>query len=132
MKFPAANISIKNWNPKEDYLVYIILNEFIYNDNQKLYQDYYHNMDFVDSNGDIYKLIEKRPPSSLWRNVFKFLPNTYKIELRFRKTPDNMDIEEIREFVLKQISRLPKEEYIEEWKNEIRNANTISSILGEV
>lgn len=117
MKFPVANVSLREWNPREDILLYVLIDPYIYRNDDKLYREFYYNQKFVDSEGEIYKIIDKRLPSSIWRSIFRFLPNVFKIELIFITTNEKMGIEEVREFYLHQINNLPKEDYINEWIN---------------
>ncbi len=129
MKFPIANISIKNWNPEEDVLLYILLNKYIYRDDNQLYQSFFYNKEFVDSNGDIYLLVDQKKSTSLLRKIFKFLPNVFKIELIFKKTKNKMDIENVREFILRQIGKMPKDANHANWIEQIKNAKKIQEIL---
>ena len=103
MKFPVANVSLREWNPREDILLYVLIDPYIYRNDDKLYREFYYNQKFVDSEGEIYKIIDKRLPSSIWRSIFRFLPNVFKIELIFITTNEKMGIEEVREFYLHQI-----------------------------
>lgn len=130
MKFPIANITIENWNPNEDYLLYILMDPFIYKDDEKLFRDYFFNYKFVDSNGDIYRLVDRRLPTSLWRRTLKFLPNIFKIELIFTKTNERMDIEAVRNFIIRQVGKLSEKDLAKDWIKLIKNAKTISEILG--
>lgn len=132
MKFPVANVSLREWNPREDILLYVLIDPYIYRNDDKLYREFYYNQKFVDSEGEIYKIIDKRLPSSIWRSIFRFLPNVFKIELIFITTNEKMGIEEVREFYLHQINNLPKEDYINEWINQIKDAKSIKEILGGV
>ncbi len=130
MRFPIANVSLKEWDPKEEYLLYILMNPFIYNNNDDFFKSFYLNQKFVDSEGNIFKVVEKRPPRQWWRKVFHFLPNVYKITLAFVKTGETMDVEEVRRFILKQVNRIKEADNIPEWIAQIRKAKTIQEILG--
>ena len=129
IKFPAINISIKDWNPEEDYLMYALMDPFIYVKNEQLYNDFYYKNKFVDSEGHVFKIIDREFPTSLWRNMFRFLPNVYKVEFLFQDTGETMSVDEIREFYLRQISRLKREEYVDEWMQQVKDAKTIKGIL---
>ncbi|MBK8505659.1 MAG: hypothetical protein IPL46_27760 [Saprospiraceae bacterium] len=125
MKFPIANISIKSWNPTEDYLMYILLDPFIYRDSTKLYNEFFFNNEFVDSTGEIYRIVNWKKPVSLWRTLFKFLPMVYKIELIFKKVEKKMVLEEVREFVLRQINQLPMDDDKKGLIDQVNKAKTI-------
>lgn len=128
MQFPAANVSIKNWDKNEDYLIYILEDEFIYTTNNKLYQEYFLGKLFVDSNGDIYKLIDRKLPS-LFRQVLSFIPNFCKVELIFKLTEDKMTIEQVRQHILSQLNKLDNDENKVEWIDKVKNAKTYKEII---
>jgi hypothetical protein len=128
MKFPAANVSIKNWDENEDYLIYILEDEFIYTADNKLYQDYFLDKLFVDSNGDIYKCIDRRLPNS-FRQIFSFIPNFYNIELIFKRTEDKMTIEQVRQHILNQINKLDNDQNKVEWLEKVKNAKSYEEII---
>ena len=128
MQFPAANVSIKNWDKNEDYLIYILEHEFIYTTNNKLYQEYFLGKLFVDSNGDIYKLIDRKLPN-LFRQVLSFIPNFCKVELVFKLTKDKMTIEQVRQHILSQLNKLDNDENKAEWIDKVKNAKTYKEII---
>jgi len=128
MKFPAANVSIRNWDKDEDYLVYILENEFIYTTDNKLYQKYFENNLFVDSNGIVHRLIDRKLPS-LIRRFFSFIPNFCKVELSFRPTEGRMTIEEVRQHILAQLYILDNDENKTEWIEKVKNATTFEEII---
>lgn len=130
MRFPIANVSIKEWDPQEDYNHYILMDPFIYDNREDFFKAFYLNHKFVDSDGNIYKIVDKRPPSAQWRRIFHFLPKVYRISLVFMKTEETMQIEEIREFVIRQVSRIRKADNITAWISHIKRAKTIQEILG--
>lgn len=129
MKFPAANISLKEWDPNEDYLLYVLMDPFFCRTGDEFYREYYHNQKYVDSNGEIFKVVDKRPPESMLRNIFRFLPGVYKVELIFTNTGEKMDLKDVRDFMLKQISKL-KADYVTEWISQIKNSKSIQEVLG--
>ncbi len=128
MKFPAANVSIKNWNKDEDYLIYILEDEFIYTTSNKLYQEYFLDNLFVDSNGDIYKLIDRKLPN-LFRQILGFIPNYCKVELMFKPTGDKMAVEQVRQHILNQINKLDDDQNKVEWVDKVKNAKSYEGII---
>jgi len=128
MKFPAANVSIRNWDKDEDYLVYILENEFIYTTDNKLYQKYFKDNLFVDSNGEIHRLTDRKLPSST-RRFFSFIPNFCKVELLFRPTEGRMTIEEVRQHILAQLYILDNDKNKTEWIEKVKNAKIIEEII---
>lgn len=128
MKFPAANVSIKNWDKNEDYLIYILEDDFIYTTNNKLYQEYFLNKLFVDSNGDIYKLIDRKLPNS-FRQILSFIPNFCKVELIFKRTEDKMTVEQVRQHILIQINQLDNDQNKIEWIDKVKIAKSYEEII---
>jgi len=129
MIFPAANVSLKEWHPEEDYLLYVLMDPYYCKTGDEFYREYYHNQKYVDSNGEVFKVIDKRPPKSIIRNIFRFLPGVYKVELIFSNTGERMELDEVRDFMVKQVSKL-KDDYVNEWINQIKNSNSIKEVLG--
>ena len=128
MKFPAANVSIKNWDKNEDYLIYILEDEFIYTTDNELFHKYFLNKLFVDSNGEIYKLIDRKLPSTL-RQVLSFLPNFCKVALLFKNTGEKMTLEQVREHILNQINKLDNDQNKVDWVNIVKDAETFEDII---
>ena len=129
MKFPAANVSLKDWDPNEDYLLYILMDPYYCRSENEFYRTYYHNQKYVDSNGEVYKVIDKKPPKSLVRNIFRFLPGVYKVELIFSNTGEKMGLVEVKEFILKQVKKI-EDENASEWIDHINKAQSIQEVLG--
>jgi len=129
MKFPAANVSLKEWDPNEDYLLYVLMDPYYCKTGDEFYREYYHNLKYVDSNGEVFKAIDKKPPKSILRRIFRFIPGVYKVELIFSNTGEKMELEEVREFMLKKVTKL-KDDYVSEWINQIKNSKSIQEVLG--
>lgn len=130
MRFPIANVSIRDWNPQENYDHYILMDPYIYNKRDDFFRSFYKDHKFVDSEGNIFKVVDKRLPRSWWRRLFHFLPDVFRISLVFIKTGERMEMEDIREFVLKQISKVKHGDNLSGWITHVKNARTINEILG--
>ena len=128
MKFPAVNVSIENWDKNEDYLIYVLENEFIYTTNNELFQKYFLDNLFVDSDGSIYKLIDRKLPSS-FKQIFSFIPNFCKVELVFKRTEDKMTKEQVRQHILKQLDKLDNDKNKVEWIDKVKSAETFEEII---
>lgn len=129
MKFPAANVSLKEWDPNEDYLLYVLMDPYYCKTGEEFYREYYHNQKYVDSNGEVFMVTDKKLPDSLIRNIFRFLPGIYKVELTFTNTGEKMELSEVRELMLKQVQKL-KDDFVTEWINQIKDAQSIQEVLG--
>ncbi len=128
MKFPAVNVSFTNWDKNEDYLIYILEDEFIFTTNTQLFKEYFLDKLFVDSKGNVYKLIDRKLPG-LFRKVFSFIPNFCKVELIFKPTKDKMTIEEVRSHLLNQINKLDDGQNKFEWIEKLKKAKTFVEII---
>lgn len=128
MKFPAANISIQKWDKNEDYLIYILEDKFIYTTDQKLFENFFLNNLFVDSKGEVYKVVDRKLPS-LTRRIFSFLPNFCKIELLFKPTHDKMTLEEVRQHILNQLVILDQNQNTADWIHSVKKAKTFQDVI---
>lgn len=68
--YPIIRINSQTWLDEEEAIP--IFEGFIYSANEKIYRDYYLNKEFADCKGDIYKIIDRIPPTSVWRNLLRF------------------------------------------------------------
>lgn len=128
VKFPAANISIQKWDKNEDYLIYILEEKFIYTTDQKLFENFFLNNLFVDSNGEVYRIVDRKLPS-LTRRIFSFLPNFCKIELLFVPTHDKMTLEEVRQHILNQLVILDQNQNTLDWIHSVKKAKTFQDVI---
>lgn len=127
MKFPAANISL-DWDENGDYSIYSLEDQYIYTADYKVYQEYYLNQLFVDSNGDVYKIIDRKLPNQ-FRQILSFIPNLCKVELIFMRTGNIMSLEELRRHFLSQIEKLESNEHKTEWIDKVKNAKSYEEII---
>ncbi len=128
IKFPAANISIRNWNTNEDYLVYILQDEFIYTASNKIYHTYFSNHLFVDSNGNVYKVVDRKLPNTFgW--LMQLLPTMFKAELVLARTTEHMTLDQVRQHMLNQLERLLPSDNKTEWITMVKNAKTYEEII---
>jgi hypothetical protein len=128
MKFPAVNVSITNWDKNEDYLIYILEDEFIYTSDNQLYKEYFLDKLFVDSNGDVYQIIDRKLPG-LFLQILSFIPNFCKVELIFKPTHIKMTIDEVRLHLLNQTNKLDDDENKFEWIEKLKKAKTFEEII---
>jgi hypothetical protein len=129
MKFPMLNISHENWDPSDDFLIYILENQYIYTNDNHFVNRYYLNNHFVDSKGDIYRFTKVKPPQQVWRRILSFLPNVYKARFVLEPMNKKMDIETVRIHMLKQLNKLPIDSNVNEWINAVRSAKTYEDVI---
>jgi hypothetical protein len=128
IKFPIANVSIKNWDKNEDYLLYVLDSPYIFTPKETFYGKYLSNHSFVDSNGNVFK-ITGRIFTNRVRKILRFIPGFYKAELVFEQTGETMDREEIRNHIVRQLEKLDDYEHKAEWIRTVKNATTIEGII---
>ncbi len=127
MKFPLLNITDTDWNSvRVDSK--LIFGEFM-NIGQELFDRLHKNKLYCDCNGDVYKAVGIIPPTSLWRRIFYFLHTVYKSRLIFEETQSKLSVNELRDFVLKQISTLPDDEFNRKWIKQLKAAMTHQDII---
>ena len=129
MKFPIINISVEKWNDNEDMSEYISYDKFIYTNEDSVFDKYYKNMLFCDSNGVLFLAIRKSEIKEKWRIWLKFIPNVWKFEVIFKQTPNETNTEELREYFLARISELKKTNSREEWIQSVKNAKSHFEII---
>jgi len=130
INFPMTRINSKSWLDKED--LFPLFNGYIYTSKEKLFNDYYRNKEFVDCKGDIYKVIDRIPPTNFWRNFLKFLPNVYREKLVFIKTNKRIELMELKKDLISGIRRFNNDATSEagkEWIMEIERSKSIKEVL---
>ncbi len=131
IEFPAANISISDWDKNEDYLLYVLFDPWL--NATKLFPRYYHNQSFVDSNGNVFK-ITNPIESSRNRRLFGFIPLSGRMELEFEPTGATMEMEDVRRHMLRQLEKLDSHgpeaaEQQAAWIANVKKAQTIADII---
>lgn len=129
MHFPLLNVSEKKWKD-EDLMDYLLIDEYIYTDSKTFWDTFIHNKLFCDCKGQLYVIDGKELPNSWWRKVFKWLPNVYKIKLRFKNTGKQLSLEELRKYLLARIHDLSDYEGREKWIQFIQQANSYEQLIG--
>ncbi|MEQ9439201.1 MAG: hypothetical protein RIG62_09135 [Cyclobacteriaceae bacterium] len=132
MQFPMLNITDTQWRAEYDVSIYVLFDEFIYTDDDKLFSTYFQDKFFCDTHGQIYRVIGKRPPQQIWRRVFSFLPNVYKVTLLFKDTGEKMPLESVRHFMLTQMQNLrhqSDDESLPDWITQVEKAKPFQGIL---
>ncbi len=128
MIFPIIDISTKKWK-EEDLMEYICFDEYIYTNKDSVFQKYFNNKLFCDGEGQIYKVIGKAKMTEKWRNWLYFIPNVWKTKIVFKKTYDEMSVEELRTFLLERVSELEQNNFTSQWKTNLINAKSYSQLI---
>jgi len=127
--FPAINISNPNFSREEDLTSFLLMDAFIYNNAEAYFQEYLNEHFFCDSNGKIFKIIGKKQPKSIFRKVFFFLPNSYKIELVFEATNEYLTLNDLRDFMIERVKTLGYGNFEVKWILELRKANSYQELI---
>ena len=100
----------------------MLFDEFIYTNREDLFRQYYKDKEFCDCQGNVFKVVDKRPPVSFWRNFFQFLPNIYKVELRFIQENKKLTIDDLRDFILNRLEEINTNDFVPKWIDSVKNA----------
>lgn len=126
MKFPIFQISENQWKKLHEFeLEYS--NEITIISYKKL-QDFFLDSEYIDCNGDIYRVTDFEVHGILSK-IFRFIPLIpFRIKLIFIKQNKKLDLEQFRTLMLKRINQVP--EY-NDLASLIKNAKTYVEIMGE-
>ena len=133
INYPVTKVNSKNWIDHEDLLP--LFDKYLYTSKEKIFNDYFHNKEYVDCEGNVFKIIGRIPPTNFWRKLFKFIPRVYKIELIFKNTDRNIELNELKEDLISGIKRFDSDETrkeSKEWILEIKRAKSIRELLSEI
>ncbi|MDR2882838.1 MAG: hypothetical protein LBU98_03580 [Alistipes sp.] len=128
IKFPAANVSVKDWDKNEDYLAYVLFDPYIYTPKEATFRRYWAGQSFVDSSGTVFKATGRIMPPRV-RQVLSFLPNFCRVELVFEPTGQIMSMEEVRSHMLRQLEKLDNYGNKAGWIENVKRAATIEDII---
>jgi hypothetical protein len=70
IEYRIIRINSQTWIDEEKAIP--LFDGYIYTAKEKIFLDYYYDKEFADCKGDIYKIIDRIPPTSFWRNFFPF------------------------------------------------------------
>lgn len=125
------NVSDTNWANAVDFTQFCLFDQYIYTGSNRIFNLHYKDKVFCDCNGNLYKVVGKTPPTETWRNLLRFLPNTYRVTLELMPLNQTMQLEEFRQFVLDRLNSLENADFINDWILKTKNAKTYREILGE-
>ncbi len=126
MKFPIFQISETQWKKLHEF-------ELEYSDeitiiSYKKLQDFFLDSEYIDSNGDVYRVTDFEIPGILSK-IFRFIPIIpFRVKLIFLKQNKKLDLEQFRTLMLKRINQV--KEY-NDLATLVKNAKTYAEILGE-
>ena len=124
------NITDKDWGQETDLSVFVLFDEFIYNYSDDLYDRYYKDKIFCDSLGELYQVTGKVFPTAAWRKLLRFIPNVYKIKFELKKMNRQMELEDLRRFMLARINELEQTDFDKKWLAFIKQAPNHYEIIG--
>lgn len=127
MDFPGLNLSMDRL-PRQDWGDPIIWDEYCYGDD-RVYQKYYENSEFLDSSGSKYRIAGIQPPISSWRSLLRFLPNVYKRKLIFNKAEGSVTLEEVKLYLLNLLNEGENSEAASNFMNHVEQATTLRELL---
>jgi hypothetical protein len=126
MKFPIFQISNERWNAVRELDVEYS-DEITMISNKKL-KNFFLFSEYIDCNGDVFKITEIHETSILSR-IVRFIPQIpFKVKLNFTKLNRNLNLEQFRTIVLNRVNEVSD---YGDYKFIIKNARTYSEIMGE-
>lgn len=111
-------------------MLFMLDDPFIYTGDNQLYQDFYFEQKYVDSKGNVYVIVDRILPTSFWKQVLRFIPNTYKVELVFKPTNEKIDIETFRTYMIDKMKLTIGVPDSDNWVNQIKEKTTFKAIMG--
>jgi hypothetical protein len=114
--FPVIDINF-NWENLNKGLVPVYTDKYIYTSSKDIFKEYYFNHLVVDSDYNIYKIIQNKEVSFLRRYIY------CKSELFFKKEDEKYSFEEIKNYIIESIRKL------NEKNNSEKNNNIIREIM---
>lgn len=105
MKFPLLNITNPNWQSEDDLTSFMLLDAYSYKD-EFFFEAYLKDELFCDSEGHIFKVIGTKGPSYWYKKLFFFLPDIYKLKLKFENTNRYISLEDFREYLMERVASL--------------------------
>lgn len=144
MKYPITNISVKTWENKKTDNDYIKDNALSFNFQSEKEMQSLINTQFVDSNGNIYKLTSNSK-IPIFKRILKFSIFSVKYDLVFENMNQKMTIEDYRNLMYDNIKNMPyqydnligedqknfieEKEHREYWLNLIKTSNSFEDIM---
>jgi len=128
MNFPLINVSKKVWS-WHSAMEYLLQDEYIYTAKESYYEEYLQAQLFCDCNGNIFKVVDKVPPTEGWRKALRFLPNVYKTKIIFERTGKKMEVEELRNYLLEHVGKMPKNDFRSEWLLALQKAKNHEELI---
>lgn len=130
MNFPMLNVTNKNWGNESDPSVFVLFDTFLYKSDEDFFREYYKDNLFCDSTGDLYKVTGKTAPTQAWRQLLRFIPNVYKMELQLKKVNRRMELEKLRQFMLDRINQFELTDFDKKWIKHVEQAPNHYEIIG--
>ena len=71
----------------------------------------------------------KKQPKSIFRKLFFFLPNIYKVELIFEATNEYITLDDLRDFMIERIKTLGYGKFEVKWILELQKAKSYEELI---
>lgn len=131
MNFPLINISADKWS-HEELTVYVIFDEFIYSDDESVFNQFFRNQQFIDCDGNIFIPVGKAKLKGEWRNWLKFIPNVWKREIIFQPTIKKWSVEKLRSYMIDRVSELKRNSFTEKWIEDLKKATNHDELINGI
>ncbi|PHR86708.1 MAG: hypothetical protein COA80_19430 [Leeuwenhoekiella sp.] len=130
IKFPIIRINSRIITDSEELIP--LWDNYMYSSKPEIFKTYFLHKEFVDSKGQVFRVISRIPTDNHLRKIFKFLPGVYREKLVFEKVDKVLKLEEFKEDLIKGIKKFSSEsskEVEEDWINDIQNSKTFAEVI---
>jgi hypothetical protein len=99
----------------------MLFEPWIYNDNDNSFERHFSDKIFCDSEGQLFQVKEKQGTDS-WRRWLRFLPNFYRVDLKFESLGRQMELSDLQSFLCEKLKE-------HEWVETVKLATSFEELL---
>lgn len=130
IEFPIVRINSDVWIDYEEF--FPLFNGYLYSSKEEIFNIYFFHKEFIDINGNIFKVVGREATTNFFRIFFRFIPNIYREKLIFEKVDKIITLDNFKEDLIKGIKKFDSSanhEVTEELITEIRNAKSFKEVI---
>lgn len=124
IEFPAIDISLTSWRGEIINEVFLY-DEYFYNRSNSVFQEFQMNHKIVDSKGNIYVIVGVEE----LKGLKQWIPFFRKRKMQLERSNEKMNLEELRDFILKKIKELDDSDYKKEWAQNVKRGITFKQLI---
>ncbi len=124
INFPVLDISINEWN-LQNVSEIIFYDIYFYSNSYDLFEKLRLNHKIVDSKGNVFKIVKLQKKERNWMSFFK----QSKHEMIFELLDEKIDLDDLKDFMLKKMNNLELNEYKLKWIESIKKAKKFNELI---